>query len=145
MSYGLHYWSCECTPSWVSDNEEECTEVTECCWMGRSVIKRNIGQSRTSPNKSILKTAWPPLYSWQLCLLLDWNKWGSCCWPEEKSWNPQNLAHGDYLVAAGWGGNILYGCLPCGAAPHVTKRKAKQQLWGGKKLGINLLKTMLNK
>jgi len=25
----LRYQSCECTPSWASDNEEEYTEVTE--------------------------------------------------------------------------------------------------------------------
>ena len=29
MTIGLQYWSCECTPSWASDNEEEYTEVTE--------------------------------------------------------------------------------------------------------------------
>ena len=26
---GLWYWSCECTPSWARDDEEEYTEVTE--------------------------------------------------------------------------------------------------------------------
>jgi len=26
---GLRYWSHECTPSWTSDDEEECIEVTE--------------------------------------------------------------------------------------------------------------------
>ena len=29
---GLRYWSCECTPSWTSDDEEEYTEVTEKYW-----------------------------------------------------------------------------------------------------------------
>ena len=29
MTIGLQYWSCECTPSWASDDEEEYTEVTE--------------------------------------------------------------------------------------------------------------------
>ena len=29
MIIRLWYWSCECTPSWTSDDEEEYTEVTE--------------------------------------------------------------------------------------------------------------------
>jgi len=29
MTIGLRYQSCKCTPSWTSNNEEECTEVTE--------------------------------------------------------------------------------------------------------------------
>ena len=29
---GLRYRSCECTPSWTSDDEEEYTEVTEKYW-----------------------------------------------------------------------------------------------------------------
>jgi len=37
----LRYWSCECSPSWASDNEEEYTEVTEKyrrkCWMKWSI------------------------------------------------------------------------------------------------------------
>jgi len=28
----LRYRSCECAPSWASDNEEGCTEVTENYW-----------------------------------------------------------------------------------------------------------------
>ena len=29
VTIGLRYWSRKCTPSWASDNEEGCTEVTE--------------------------------------------------------------------------------------------------------------------
>ena len=32
MTIGLQYWSCECTLSWASDDEEECTEVMEKYW-----------------------------------------------------------------------------------------------------------------
>ena len=29
LTIGLHYQSCECTPSWASNNEEEFTEMME--------------------------------------------------------------------------------------------------------------------
>jgi len=29
MTIGLRFWSCKCTPSWASDDEEGCAEVTE--------------------------------------------------------------------------------------------------------------------
>ena len=41
MTIGLHYQNRECTPSWASDDEEGCTEVTEKywrkCWMKHSI------------------------------------------------------------------------------------------------------------
>ena len=41
MIIRLRCQSCECTPSWTSDNEEEYTEVTEKyrrrCWTMRSI------------------------------------------------------------------------------------------------------------
>jgi len=41
MIIGLWYWSCECTPSWTSDDEEEYTEVMEKYWR-RHQTKRSI-------------------------------------------------------------------------------------------------------
>jgi len=38
---GLQYWSCECTPSWTSDDEEEYTEVMEKYWR-RRWMKRSV-------------------------------------------------------------------------------------------------------
>jgi len=35
VTIGLQYWSCECTPSWTSNDEEEYTEVTEKYWRKR--------------------------------------------------------------------------------------------------------------
>jgi len=35
MTIRLRYWSCECAPSRVSDDEEGCTEVTEKYWRKR--------------------------------------------------------------------------------------------------------------
>ena len=37
MTIGLRYRSCECTPSWASDDEEECTEVMEKYWRKRQM------------------------------------------------------------------------------------------------------------
>ena len=41
MIIGLQYQSRKCTPSWTSDDEEECTEVTEKYrrrrWMKQSI------------------------------------------------------------------------------------------------------------
>jgi len=36
---GLRYRSCECIPSWTSDNEEEYTEVTEKYRMRRRTMR----------------------------------------------------------------------------------------------------------
>jgi len=44
---GLRYRSCECTPSWTSDDEEEYTEVTEKYWRKRWT-------KRSTPNTCLL-------------------------------------------------------------------------------------------
>jgi len=41
MTVRLCYWSCECTPSWASDDEEGCTEVTGNYWR-KHQMKRSI-------------------------------------------------------------------------------------------------------
>jgi len=64
----LWYWSCKCTPSWASDNEEECTE-----WQRN--IGGNVGRSGASPNIH------PPLQGSDV-LTLNKKEW-SGSWPHK--------------------------------------------------------------
>jgi len=71
MSVRLHYQSHECALSWVSNDEEECMEMTEWCQMGQSIyqkkhwMKKNQKKHWTKQNQKNVTTLF-------LLLLLLW-------------------------------------------------------------------------